>query len=352
MNEQSDALKITKKNHKKIWIALAIIVLACVIAVVGCLMWYKENLKPVNPQGNVSFFEVRSGDTTDMIASRLKQAKLIKSTLAFQVALRLDGTSHALKAGSYRLSPVESTAEIIDKLVSGKVDLATLQIAPGQTLEKVRDQMIQAGYEAADVDAALAKTYDHPLLADKPASATLEGYIFPDTYQIDLQQKPDVLLTTIFDTFYKKLQDQDLLSHFSKEKLTIYQAVTLASIIQKEASKAADQPHIAQVFLKRLVDNMPLGSDVTAIYGALIAGQPTEPNSAVQYDSPYNTRIHSGLPPGPIANFNFSAIAAVASPTDTQDLYFVAGDNGIIYYATNLIDHENNVTQYCQQQCQ
>jgi len=352
MEEIKSPLKIRKSKKKFIIWAMITIFIALTVGAGGTYYWYTSSLEPANNEGKIAYFEVKSGDTSDAIAQRLKQAGFIRSSLAFKVALKLDGSGHQLKAGKYRLSPVESTQAIIDKLISGKVDLVTLQISPGITLKTLRSQLVKAGYAEADVDAALAKGYDHALLKDKPAGATLEGYIFPDTYEVDLQAKPEALLMRSFDALYTQMQDQGVLARLTVEKLTIHQGLTLASIIQNEDKQPEQQKHIAQVFLKRLNQDMSLGSDVTAIYGAAIDGQPADPNSAVAYDSPYNTRIHTGLPPGPISNFNFSALLAVANPTDTDDLYFVAGDDGTVYYAKTLLEHETNVAKHCITGCQ
>ena len=128
--------------------------------------------------------------------------------------------------------------------------------------------------------------YSHPLLASKPAGASLEGYIFPETYRMSANQTLDTLFMRTFDQMYKVLQEGKYLDEFTKHNLTIHQAITLASIVQKEVKSPTDQKQVAQVFLKRLSMGIPLGSDVTYMYAAEQMGAVASPS----LESPYNTR--------------------------------------------------------------
>jgi len=127
----------------------------------------------------------------------------------------------------------------------------------------------------------------------------------------------------------------------------VYQGLTLASIVEQEVNKPTDQTQVAQVFLSRLKSGMTLGSDVTANYGAIEAGQ----SPKLSYDSPYNTLIHTGLPPTPISTINTGALNAAAHPATTNWLYFVTGDDGTTYYSTTLQDHQTQTQQYCHKLC-
>ena len=134
---------------------------------------------------------------------------------------------------------------------------------------------------------------------------------------------------------------------FAQEGLNIYQAITLASIIQQEVAKPTDMAQAAQVFISRLKQNTPLQSDVTANYGAVIAGQPP----SLSFNSPYNTLLHAGLPPSPIGTISQTALNAVAHPANTQWLYFVTGDNGTTYFEQTLAQHNSDVANYCHKLC-
>lgn len=335
-----------RRRSLRFYITGGIFVLMIVL-IGGSILWYNYSLTPVNTSATSKLFRVETGDTADSIGRRLVSEGFIRSDLAFKIALRLEGKASTIKAGAYQLSAAENVHEIIAKLVSGKPNTVRLQISPGITLKTVREQLINGGYSAEAVDAALAKKYDHPLLKDKPTEASLEGYLFPDTYFADIDQPPEVLIVKMFDTLYQKIQAGNLNPSFANEDLNLHQAITLASVIEKEVGPK-DRAHVAQVFLKRLRMDMPLGSDATFVYAAAQMGVAPSPD----LNSPYNTRIVTGLPPGPISNVSYSSLEGLAHPTATDDLYFVSGDDGINYFSKTLIEHEANTAKYCHKKCQ
>jgi UPF0755 protein len=138
-----------------------------------------------------------------------------------------------------------------------------------------------------------------------------------------------------------------LQSAFASEGLSTYQGIVLASIVQQEVNGVSDQAQAAQVFLSRLKMGMTLGSDQTAFYGSILAGQ----TSSVNFDSPYNTLIHTGLPPTPISNVNAQSLNAAAHPANTDWLYFVTGDNGTTYFEQTAAEHQADINQYCHVMC-
>jgi UPF0755 protein len=170
--------------------------------------------------------------------------------------------------------------------------------------------------------------------------------LYPDSFQKTATTDPKTIVAESLAEMQKHLTP-DIRTGFAKQGLTVYQGVTLASIVEQEVPGQDDRNQAAQVFLKRLKIGMVLGSDVTAFYGAIKDGVPP----SVTYDSPYNTRIHKGLPPGPISNVTDSSLYAVAHPANTDWLYFVAGDDGKTYFAKTEADHEANVSNYCHKLC-
>jgi UPF0755 protein len=223
----------------------------------------------------------------------------------------------------------------------------------------IKYRLRQAGFSDAQITAALNKTYQGPVFDAKPAGTSLEGYIYGETYYVDTDATAEQVLQMTFDQMYKDLQANGLPQKFANQGLTMYEAITLASIVQRELNcegKPTEerkercygyQRTIAQIFLKRLKEGGMLGSDVTFIYAADMLGvAPT-----VDIDSPYNTRIHAGLPPGPIAAPGLLALKAVGNPTDTDYYFFIAGDDGLIYFAKDLAGHEANIKNHCQQLC-
>lgn len=337
------------QNRKRflLWGLIALGVL--IIVVLGSIFaWYQLQLSPVDAKSNSKVVvTIASGSTPNDIASTLKDKKLIRSEDAFLWYTRLTGTQNYLQAGTYRLSAAESTPDIVDHLKNGKVDTFDITFLPGATLSQNRKVFIDAGYSAEEVDAALKETYTSPLFDGKPASADLEGYIYGDTYKVGAGDGVQTILETTFAEFYKFVQANDLEAKFQAHNLSLYQGITLASIIQREAA-GGDEPQIAQVFYARLAQGMPLGSDVTYQYIADKTGVPRDPN----LDSPYNTRKFAGLPPGPISVPGKAALLAVATPATTDYLYFLNGDDNVTYFAKTLDEHEANIKNHCQVKCQ
>jgi UPF0755 protein len=246
------------------------------------------------------------------------------------------------------LQPSLSTQAIVDHLVSGKLDTFDVTFLPGDTLDNNRQKLIAAGYSATDVDAALKKTYDSPLFATKPMSSDLEGYFYGQTNEFDTSATPSLILQKFFDEYDDFLTQNNISAGFQKQGLTLYQGITLASIVQREmSSNAKDMPGVARVFLNRLKAGMTLGSDVTFEYAAKKLGVAATPD----LDSPYNTRKYPGLPPGPIATPGNSALLSVANPADSNNLFFLSGDDGVTYYATTDAQHQQNIIQHCQKKC-
>jgi UPF0755 protein len=301
---------------------------------------------------------IASGSTPTQIADTLVEKKLIRSTKVFDVYIRLTKTRDKLQAGTFVLSPSLSTNEIVDHISSGKVDTFKITFFPGGTVKDsskkslktkfdVQSVLLKAGFSQAEIDSALGATYDSPLFAGKPAGTSLEGYVYGETYTADSSMTASQVLQMAFDEYYKQIQTNDIVAGFKAQGLSLYEGLTLASIVQAEmGSHPADMPQVAQVFLKRLNTGMPLGSDVTAYYGADKIGA----NHAVTVDTPYNTRIHAGLPPGPISTPSLAALKAVAHPAAGDYLFFLSGDDGKTYFATTDAQHEANKV-HCQQLC-
>lgn len=342
-------LESPKRSRKKlIWGIISGILLLAIIACCGLVFWYNQQLRPLSP-GDTSKvkIEIVSGASPAQIGQLLEDKKIIRSKLAFDVYTRLSNAQAQLQAGPYNLSPSESTQQIVTHLTSGTVDEFAITFLPGATLADNRKAFIDTGYQAAEVDAALTKIYDHPLFAGKPANTDLEGYIFGETYHFDSDTSVEEILERTFDEFYKVIQDNNLVAAYKDQGLTPYEGITLASIIQREVSRSSDQKQVAQVFYKRLRENIPLGADATFVYGAKKLG--IEPR--VDVDSPYNTRIHSGLPPGPIATPGVTALQAVASPAPGDYLYFVSGDDGVSHFSYTQEEHDAKASEFCKVNC-
>ena len=338
----------SKLPRRIIGVMVVLLVLAAA-AVIAVRHTYHEQLKPVSDSQTVEIIEIASGTAASQIASLLEERGLIRSAAIFQWYTRTNNVRDSMQAGTYALRPSMSVQEIVDVLVKGSVKSDLLTILPGQRLDQIRQTMINAGFDPDAVDEALVPSNyaGHPALADMPAGTkSLEGFLYPDSYQKQANTEPSTIVRESLDEMAEHLTPQ-IRAAFAGQGLSVFQAVTLASVVEMEVSNPSERAQAAQVFLKRLSINMQLGSDVTAFYGAIMAGK--EPS--VGYDSPYNTRIHDGLPPGPISNVSDGSLQAIAKPATTDWLYFVAGDDGTTHFSKTVEEHESLTKQYCHKLC-
>lgn len=353
------AYKIYSKSGgrwRKIALVSAVILLILGIgALVAVRRLYNENLRPVNTSSRQEIVvAIPSGSSLDQIAAALKKKQVIKADWAFKRYVNSHQLAVSLKAGTYRFNTSQDVATIVKALVDGKVDVGLFTIFPTQRLDEIRLSLIENGkFTAGQVDDALdpAKYAGHPALVDKPAGASLEGYLYPESYQKVAETTPQVIVAAALDQMAKALTP-DIRAGIAKQGLSVHQGIIVASIVEQEIpaeplAPAADRRQAAQVFLKRLSTGMQLGSDVTAFYGAEIASKP----KSVEYDSPYNTRLYVGLPPGPIGNVTKDGLNAVAFPATTDYLYFVAGDDHVTYFSKTLAEHQALTAEHCKQGC-
>lgn len=309
---------------------------------------YDQDLKAVSASQTTQLVVIKPGTGLSAIADLLKQKGLIRSSWAFKLYVSGKEVRDSLEAGTYRLSPSQSTPEIVSQITHGKIASTLVTILPGKRLDQLRQTFLDDGFKQSEVDAALnpAQYENEAVLNDKPAGANLEGYLYPDSFARTSSTSLKSIVQQSLDEMNTHLTP-DVRAGFAKEGLSTYQGITLASIVEQEVASQSDRNQVAQVFLSRLAANMSLGSDVTAYYGAILAGQ----KPSVNYASPYNTLQNKGLPPGPIANVNASALEAVAHPATTSWLYFVTGDNGVTYFSQTLQQHQQYTAQYCHTLC-
>jgi len=357
------------ENRKRRWpkallISGAVLLVVIIVSVLAVRQSYEQHLKPFSNSETVQEITIPAGASVKEIALQLKEAKLIRAAWAFEWYVRNADALDALQAGTYPLKANQSVEEIVSILTNGKVSTDLITILPAKRIDQIKDTLLNYGYDVESIDNALdpAKYADHPALVDKPANASLEGYLYPETFQKIGSTTPENIIRNALDEMQKALTP-DLRAKIAQQGLSVHQAVILASIVEQESGAAVDRPTIAQVFLKRYRINMQLGSDVTAMYGAIIDGVPLPSDPAraaavaINHDSPYNTRKHDGLPPGPISNVSKSSLEAIANPSATDFLFFVAGDPddqgnpGQTYFANTVEEHDANVQKYCKVLC-
>jgi len=241
-----------------------------------------------------------------------------------------------------------SVEEIVKRLENyGGVDSFDVMFLPGGTLAQAKSTLMKLGYESAEIDAAFSKNYDHPVLATKPAEMDLEGYIFGETYRFKRGVSVEEIAVRCLDELNRVVIENDLVERYRGAGLTLYEGITLASIIQREALIYEDQRQVAQVFLLRLKIGMNLGSDPTYQYIADKLGIERDYN----LDNPYNTRRYGGLPPGPIATPGVEALESVIDPAEGDYLFFLNGDDDTNYYGRTDAEHQQNIKNHCKVKC-
>ena len=337
----------------------------------------ESNEKEADSNCEYQTIEVTAGESVKEIASNLKQADLIRNPMAFELYARINNLHAKLKTGKYNFRKTMSARAIAKQLVNGVVssDVFNLTILPGTNLlgdkgksqTGIIHQFRTLGYSEEEINQALTKHYDNPVLkglyADKnklsnpdiPAKLALEGYLYGETYQFYNHEKLENVITTILNQFNDVVVSNQLEEKFKARGFTLREGITLASIIQKEAN-TEDMPGVSMVFQNRLKQGIALGSDVTATYAADITGiDRTNATNAdiLAVNSLYNTRKFPGLPPGPIAVPSKAALLAVAEPDSSKAsmLYFLTGDDGLMYYSSTDAEHNQKIRDHCQKLC-
>jgi len=300
-------------------------------------------------------FTVNRGESTKDIAGRLEEARLIRSAWFFSTMAQLKGVESSLKAGEYELRADMRPSEILDRLQHGVGRGWRVVIPEGWRVAQVADLLEDEGVTSrrAFLEAA-ARAFVDPAFG-RTAGASLEGYLFPDTYLLPAEASADDLVAVMLRNFERRLEPS-LRQRAIERGQTIHQVLTLASIVEREAVVPAERPIIASVYYNRLKAGTRLDADPTVQYAVAIAD--TRPAGRDGYwkkeltkadldsDSPYNTYRRTGLPPGPISNPGLASIRAVLESAETDYLYFVARPDGSHVFARTFEEHLQNVRKY------
>ncbi len=310
-------------------------------------------------------FTVAVGEKTDVIIAHLKQRGVIRSTALFKLALSKSGLATKLQPGTYDLRGAADFDALIKKLASGGVaaNEQVLLVKEGWDLRDINDALARldvsgrdlyrvTGVPATDArafnsdKAPLAKDFsaDFPYLKDKPKYVSLEGFLFPDTYRLFKDATAEEVVRKMLENFDRKLTPE-LRVRIASQKRTVYEVVTMASVVEREVQTDEDRRKVADIFWRRIDRGMPLQADSTVNY---VTGKGM---ASVSYDdtknvSPYNTYKYRGLPLGPICNPGLSAIDAAVNPEPNDAWYFLTDKDGKVYYARTLDEHNRNKARY------
>jgi len=317
------------------------------------MLWYDGLLtRPRDPSGVEITFSIESGETAGDISRRLEESGLIASAAAFRDYLVYSGLDTTIQSGDFILSPTMAPMTIADEIQDGTPDQVVFTILAGWRMEEIAESLPTSGLNIKPEEFLAAAKAPRSDLDYIPTDATTEGYLFPMQYTFPRGIRADELVRTVVQNFGLYLTPE-LRGGFDEQGLSIYDAVILASIVEREAIVDDEMPAIASVFLNRLDAGMKLDTDPSVQYA--IGWNPiqntwwTNPLSGedLQVDSPYNTYLYPGLPPAPISNPSLSALKSVAFPAETPYYYFRArcDGSGLHSFAETFEEHVNNACQ-------
>ena len=323
--------------------SLLILVVALSLAMPGWLAAKQALLNHrAQPDGQALIVEIPKGRSLAQVAQILTSAGVVDHPTLFKLAARLTGRHQSLKAGEYRLSPSLSYDAILKTLHRGRVVQHLVMLPEGFTLEQIVDRLAEA--KLVERQAALDLAYDKDYLNELGIKAdSMEGFLFPDTYRFAKGLSARAVLGRMFRRF--KTAWHPLAKAAKELGLSRLQAVTLASIIERETSQDIERPLVSAVYHNRLRRKMLLQADPTVIYGIEdFDGNLTRAD--LRTDNPYNTYTRAGLPPGPICSPGRASLYAAVHPAQANYLYFVARGDGSHYFSVSYREHVNAVNRY------
>jgi UPF0755 protein len=329
-------------------IFLVILFLTAAFFLYRALSIYRDAVTPRAWEGDpVREVRVPAGANASDIATLLQSRGILENRAIFLRILRTWKRTRALKAGVYRFASPISPLEAADQIIRGEVAPLIVMIPEGLDAAEVC-RRLAAQFDFLNLDRLLEATADPSLIADlDPGAKNLEGYLFPDTYSIRPDMKEKEVIRLLVQRF-RKVFVPGYEARCRELNMTVRQAITLASIVEKETGGGEERGLVASVFHNRLVKKMPLGADPTIIYALKQQGRfdGNLRKEDLKLDSPYNSYTHAGLPPGPIANPGAGSIRAALYPGKTDYLYFVSMNNGRHYFSRTAAEHARAVDLY------
>lgn len=327
---------------------LASLLLLIVIAAGAAGVWiYLRMGDPYRGyQGEEQFVEIPAGAGSRTIGDRLVAAGIVRDAISFRAGLYISGKGRRLQAGEYRFDRAMTPMEVIDKLARGDVYVITITFPEGLTMADMGKIFETHGLGPASAFVTAARDSSAIKALDR-AARDLEGYLFPETYLLSRHTDAPRLVRLMTERF-EHVFTPDLRQAAAARGLTVRQAVTLASIVEKEAARPEERPMVAAVYENRLRIGMALQCDPTVIYALERAGKYTGNlrRDDLAFDSPYNTYRYPGLPPGPIASPGRASLEAAVHPAPVDFLYFVSRNDGSHEFARTLEEHNRNVQKW------
>lgn len=339
--------------NKKIVLIVSIFLFTLALSAIGAFFYIEAQIqKPLENVGFYRNFEIFSGESAKEVGEKLAREGLIGDLFIFKYYLWKTRLKSSIKAGEYNLSSAMNIPAIIDIITKGKIveQEVTVFIPEGLTGAEIEKILIEKGlvekdqFHNAVQGKSLKRYYRYAFLQDKPENADLEGYIFPDTYKFYKKTTPEDILEKMLGNFDKKL-DPEMRAEIARQNRSVFEVLTMASIIQEEGRNFEDMKVVSGIFQNRLAIGKPLEADSTINF---ITGKKMSQAlySDLEISSPYNTYKNAGLPPGPIDNPGLDAIKAAIWPEKNSYLYFLHTSEGKAVYGKTYEDHLRNRAKY------
>jgi len=311
--------------------AIVVLTLAILFTAQRALFHYLDTAGASD--GQPVTFVVNDSESVSSVADRLEQEGLIRSGTYFKLKMRLSNADSKLKAGRFTLHEGMSVDQVIEALTTSEaVQTVTIRFQEGWRTEQYAEALVQAGLiQTTDqfMTAVQDGTWNFDFLASRPSETSLEGFLFPDTYQFRADAAPEDIINTMLQDFQTRVPAAEQ-AKAQAMGLNLYQVMTIASIVEREAAVPEERPIIASVYYNRIKQTMPLQADPTVQYAIGKSGDwwPEITPNDLNVQNPFNTYQSPGLPPGPICNPSLASIEAALNPATTGYLYFVAKGDG------------------------
>ncbi len=329
-------------RHSLKW-AAGLLLLALLAAASFAAWLYWDWNRPYKGYSGTLDIEIPRGMNTGRILDLLAERGVVRHRLSLKMAFTFQGEPQSLQAGPYRFERPKTPLEVLEKLRKGEVILTKVTIPEGLRIEEAAQVLADAG--CGSLDRFLAIVEDpSPILDLDPDAESLEGYLFPESYLVAPGISEEAMVAILVDAFREWWQGQVE----EGPTLGLRETVILASLVERESSWDPERPLVSSVFLNRLRLGMPLQCDPTIIYG-MIRDDAFRGRLLIEdlrYESPYNTYIHPGLPPGPICSPGRASLDAVQNPAETSYLYFVSQNDGTHAFSKTLAEHNRAVARY------
>lgn len=347
---------------KKAKYGIIVVIVVAIIAAFAAVAWYQNAIfSPASDSPDTLLLEVKDGDTIIDAVANLQANAAFKSLEAFRIYLRLNNVSLNLQKGTYQVAKNLNVPDLLALLAKGPQILSVKAVVKeglrydeiAEVIAKSYATLAKSAFNKADF-LAIAENPDSYkfstkvqafLDATKPAGKSLEGYLFPDTYNLGADAEALDVMDLLISTRLDKMASQNI-SYTDTNRLgSFYGALTMASIIEREANDLTDMKMVSDILTRRYEQHIVLGADATLLY-ALKRWTPGPTQSELALDTPYNTRTHGGLPPTPIANPGIQPLIAVLNPTPNQYYYYITDRTGVMRYAVTFDQHLANIQRY------